>query len=129
MSALETPPTPFDTHDLLGSFLSDKRILSFGDTLVLFRDTEEFTRRLHLAARTAGHRLDPESRPVEYVPQSHCGDTGPFTKIGDYAYQREWRFITEEPIPGDSITLTLGSLMDLGPLRLDLADHFQTTAT
>ena len=114
MSAIEIPAVgAASVVGVLTPFLCDKRLLKLGDTLVLFRDTNEFVERLNVAAEAAGHPLDVTAGPVEYVPHDYCGETGPFTKIGDYAYQQEFRFITDKPIPGDSITLSLGNLSDI----------------
>jgi hypothetical protein len=89
----------------------DKRMLEFGDTLVFFKDSPEFVRRLEAAALATGYELD--ARPVAYVPSVYCGDMGPFRKLDSYAYQREWRFLTTAPISGEKLELNLGSLLDI----------------
>jgi len=124
MSAIEiSSDGGFDIGRSLGPFIRDRRLLEFGDTLVVFKNAPEFVRRLERAANDAGHDLDQDRGLVEYVLPDHCGEMGPFRKIGEYGYQREFRFITKEPIPEDSITLSLGCLLDIaGWLDLSKVD-------
>lgn len=110
----ERGPATFDISPIAG----DPRLRKFGNTLVMFRDTREFARRLQRAAQEAGY--DVEGYPVEYVPRAYCGDMGSFRKLERYSYQSEFRFVTGTPIPKDSLTLTLGSLRDIAiPIDLD----------
>ncbi len=129
MSAIDVPGDgTFSADRDLAPFLRDKRLMEFGDTVIIFKDSKEFIRRLENAAKVSGQDLDAEGPgPVHYVPDSYCGKTGPYTKIGDYAYQQEFRFMTDKPICGESITLKLGSLMDI-VLRLDLVEFHRTIA-
>lgn len=129
MSAIDVPGDgTFNPVRDLTAFLADRRLLDFGDTLIVFKDSKGFIQRLEQAAKDAGHELDDEGPgPVTYVPDSYCGQVGPYTKVGDYAYQQEFRFMTNKPIPGNSITLKLGSLMR-SVLRLDLADYYRKLA-
>lgn len=128
MSAIDVPGdgTFCSDRDLV-PFLEDRRLLEFGDTLIIFKNSEEFIDRIHKAARAAGHELDTEGPgPVNYVSDTYCGKVGPYTKIGDYSYQREFRFMTNEPTPDASLTLKLGSMMH-NVLRLDLDEYYRTT--
>lgn len=129
MSAIDGPGDgTFNVERDLVPFLKDRRLLEFGDTLIIFKNSKEFIDRFETAAKAAGHELDREGPgPVNYVPESYCGKTGPYTKIGDFAYQQEFRFMTDQPIHGDALTLKLGSMMR-NVLRFDLADYYRTTA-
>ncbi len=129
MSAIEVPGNGTLQYERdLRPFLQDRRLLDFGDTMIIFKDSREFVRRIHDAAKAAGHALDNEGPgPVRYVADNYCGEVGPYTKIGDYAYQQEFRFMTNRPIPGESITLNLGSMMH-NVMRVDLADYYRSTA-
>ena len=98
--------------------VEDKQLADFGyDTLVLFRNSPEFVRRLKRAARKLHYEI--KNGPIEYVPSSHCGDMGPFRKLDSYKYQSESRFLTTQPIPGD-IKLKLGPLWDIVVGWIDL---------
>ena len=108
MSAIET--TSGDLRGSLLAFLADRRLRDFGDTLVLFKDTPEFIRRLEAAAAAVGHELDHQA--VTYVASTHCGDMGPFRKLDSYSHQQEWRFVTSKAID-DTLVLQLGSLLDI----------------
>ena len=113
----------FGVHRDLVPFLSDRRLLDFGDTVVVFKNSQEFARRLDAAAKAAGHELDVEGPgPVTYVSEDYCGRLDPYTKIGEYAYQQEFRFMTERPIEAEFINLNLGSLMDTVLFHLDPGD-------
>lgn len=84
---------------------------AFGDHMVIMKDSPEFLFRFAEAARKAGYELS--SGPVEYVPIGYAGDMGPHRKLDTYAYQKEWRFVTDKPIPDKHLVLTLGSLKDI----------------
>jgi hypothetical protein len=129
MSAIEVPGDgTFNSERDLIPFMSDKRLLGFGDTLVIFKDSPEFIRRFDVAARDAGHELDLDGPGlVQYVGSDYCGKVGPYVKIGDYAYQQEFRFMSDKPIPGSSLTLKLGRLTDIATW-VDLAAFHQSSA-
>jgi hypothetical protein len=112
MCGIQVPGDATLPRAALMPIASDPRIRKgFGSTMVFFRDTAEFARRLETAARVAGYEL--ESAPIEYVPLDHCGDMGPFRKLEAYRYQSEWRFVTTTPIPEKALILKLGSLLDI----------------
>jgi len=50
--------------------------------------------------------------PVEYVPDSHIGDVGPFRKYENFSVQREYR-IALAPGTGTVLDLRLGPLRDV----------------
>lgn len=100
----------FDTKELI-TIGKHIHMRTFGDSLAIFKDTPEFVRRLVAAATKAGFELLHD--PVDYHPPDYCGDVTPWDKIGDYAYQKEYRFVTTEPVPGEHLDLELGSLMDI----------------
>lgn len=91
--------------------LDDRRMVEFGNVLVLFMNSEEFIRRVEEAARREGHEI--EHRPIEYVPPDYCGDMGPFRKLNTYEYQQEARIMTTAPIEGEHLILKLGPLFDI----------------
>jgi hypothetical protein len=88
------------------------RMDDFGDHLALFKNSPEFVRRFKRAAHQAGFEVS--FGMVDYHPADYCGDVTPWDKIGDYAYQQEWRFVTMDPIPDDHLVLELGPLTDIG---------------
>jgi len=98
-------------NGVVEEFVRDPRNRGFGDTMAIFKNSPEFARRLEAAAKKAGYGL--HSDLVTYLPSDYCGDVTPFQKIGDYGYQKEWRFVTNEPIPGEYLDLELGSLLDI----------------
>jgi hypothetical protein len=97
----------------------DKRLRELGSTFVTFTDQAEFARRLLKAAKKEGYDL--ALRQVEYLPNAHCGEWEWYQKTDAYSHQAEWRIITTKPIPGGSLTLTLGSLKDIA-LSFDLSE-------
>ena len=85
--------------------------LNFGEAAALFRDFDEFLRRLTRSVQAAGYEL--QHRPVEYVdPKSHRGPMGLFRKFAHYAAQGEWR-IAVLPGTGKPLSFRLGDLSDI----------------
>lgn len=119
MFGLYREPDQRDLTNALNSIRTDPRMREFGDTCAVFLDTQEFVRRLLAAAREAGHEL--EHGPVEYVSSAHCGPMNAFTKLEDYSYQSEVRFLTARPIDQEHLVLQLGSLLDIAVL-IDLQE-------
>jgi hypothetical protein len=118
MLGILDPPRPW--FPVLQSLVRHPDMKKFGDTMVLITDTEEFMRRLQEAARLAGYDLHHER--VRYVERNCSADMGPFCKFTDYSYESEWRFMTREPINGDSLVLQLGSIRDIAdPVELESA--------
>ncbi len=111
MRGIEVPGDGNVHSDAFRAIADDPRIEAFGDTLLVFRDTSEFVRRMMAAAEREGLELD--HGPVEYVPIKHCGEMGPFRKRAPYAWQSEIRFVTATPIEGESLVLNLGCLLDI----------------
>jgi hypothetical protein len=108
-------------------FSADHR--QFGDSFVLFTNTEEFLRRVGNAAQALN--LSATGGFIEYVDKSiHSGDMGRFRKDKEYAYQREFRIVVE-PGSVDPIKLQVGDLNDITSevLSVDDADsvlHFSS---
>jgi hypothetical protein len=117
MCGFQTPGDGTLPMSSLMPIASNARMRDFGDTLIIFKDTVEFVRRLEKAAQRAGHEL--EHGPVQYMPSVYCGEMGPFRKLDSYKYQSEWRVITATPIAEATLTLNLGTLLDVA-LRVDL---------
>jgi hypothetical protein len=114
MFGIEVPGRDEDGINLeiaLRTLLHDRRMWEFGDTLVIFKNSPEFVRRVAVAARKAGHEIEHDA--IEYVPSVYCGDMGPFRKLDAYAYQQEVRIITTGPICGDTLILNVGPLWDI----------------
>jgi hypothetical protein len=92
----------------------DGRCLEFGDWLVVFKNSGEFVRRACAAATAMGH--DIAFKAVSYVPESHSGHMGIFTKTENYRHQNEWRLVSREPVDGGHLRLVLGPLHDIADL-------------
>jgi hypothetical protein len=91
--------------------LVDEQAFGFGDSFVLVLNTQEFISRTCKAARSAGFRC--MYGLIEYYDvDGYSGETGPFRKPSNFAYQQEFRFLVE---PGSSqpIRLAVGSLEDI----------------
>lgn len=88
----------------------DNRVLEFGDTSLLFMQPQMFFDRLCAAVRR--NRLDAQGNLVEYVPDTHTGDVGPFRKLAMFAWQAEWRFMVYNG-PGGPLTFNVGPLNDI----------------
>jgi len=113
MYAVEVPngDTSFNFYGTFKHLMEDPLMAEFGECFVFFRDTREFLKRLINAARSAGYELD--HGPVEYVPIEYTGAMDPFKKLSPYSYQKEWRALTDKPLPGPDLVLKLGSLKDI----------------
>jgi len=103
--------TSFNFYDTFNFLMKDPLMADFGDSFVFFRSTREFIRRLVAAARAESYELT--HGPVEYVPITHTGRMDPFMKLDPFSYQKEWRAITDKPIPAPDIIFRLGSLKDI----------------
>jgi hypothetical protein len=85
--------------------------LRFGDSAVLFKDFNEFLRRLIREAERSGYAI--QHNLVTYVDrQSYSGPMGIFRKFSDHAAESEWR-IAVMPGLGRPISLHLGNLSDI----------------
>lgn len=108
--------TPFATEaglDLKKTFdrhLEEPRFQDFGKAVLILFHTPTFIERLERALAVKGYGLI--HRPVEYLPSVYAGHWGPFRKLDSYAYQKEYRFLTDRPIP-EVLDLELGSLEDI----------------
>jgi hypothetical protein len=113
MYGIPTEQEHGQTNDrVFGEIAADPEIAQFDyDGLVLIQNANEFDNRLKAAALRLGFSLN--FGLVRYVPPSHCGEMGPFTKLDTYAYQNEVRYLTTRPIPKEGLTLTLGPLQDI----------------
>ncbi len=85
--------------------------LGFGDSYVLFTDTDEFFWRLAEAVARAGHEL--RSGLVEYVDRrTYSGPMGTFRKFSERVGDIEFR-IAVLPGTGAPLSLRLGDLSDI----------------
>lgn len=92
----------------------DNRVLGFGNTFVLFKDADEFLRRVRNTAERAG--LSIEWKLVEYIdPANYSGWMGPFRKLSSFAYQSEFRIMIT-PGTGQPFSLNVGDLSDIAIL-------------
>jgi len=92
-------------------FFVDERNFAFGDSFTIVLNTQAFVDRVCAAAAALG--LDCEYRQIEYYDgATHSGETGPFLKPSNFAYQQEFRFAL---IPGvkTPVRLILGDLTDI----------------
>jgi hypothetical protein len=95
----------------------------FGDSFVLFTNTQEFVTRVVLAAKRQG--LIVEARPVEYYDETkYTGETGRFRKPSVYSHQSEYRIVVEPGMEGP-FRFEIGDLSEITSevLPLDLADE------
>lgn len=98
--------------------LKNARFREFGNVGTLFLFSDQFVERLCQAAKAAGYPLIHVG--VRYVPLGHTGEMSPFCKVETYAYQQEYRFLTDRPIPEEHLYLNLGPLNDIaGQFLLD----------
>jgi hypothetical protein len=98
---------------VMGSFGPDvdSRNYLFGDSFVVVTNTSEFLNRVGLGANAAG--LKHKAAPVKYHdPNTHSGDTGPFWKSSDFAYQNEFRIIVR-PASTAARKLRIGDMRDI----------------
>lgn len=89
----------------------------FGDTFAVFRDGDEFLRRVRDASKRTG--LEVQWNVVEYVDEAtYHGPMGIFRKSSEFSYQSEFR-IAVRPGTGSPYLLEVGDLSDLvltGPM-------------
>jgi hypothetical protein len=91
--------------------LVDERNLAFGGSFLVILNTKEFVRRAGKAAIKAGFSW--RAGPVEYRNyEAHSGETGPFCKPHEFAFQNEFRFAIR-PGWNDPIRLWIGDLTDI----------------
>lgn len=91
--------------------LVDRRILQFGDSLVLVLNPAKFLKRVFQAALLAG--LRPSCALVEYYDANeYSGETGRFRKRSIFNYQNEYRIVVE-PGANAPLKLYVGSLIDI----------------
>jgi hypothetical protein len=89
----------------------DPRNFAFGDSFVIILDTQEFLDRLGAAAIREGRGFD--ARLVTYYdPDTYSGDTGPFRKPDEFAYQKEFRVVIR-PATAEPYRLEIGSIADI----------------
>jgi hypothetical protein len=94
--------------------LIDPRNLGFGDTFVIFTNTDEFLRRARAEAQRRS--LELKSGLVEYVDRrTYTGKMGVFRKFSEFAFQSEAR-LALLPGTGAPYSLRLGSLSDIAML-------------
>jgi hypothetical protein len=94
----------------------------FGDSVLLFTDTQKFLSRIVAAATHRG--LNFEGRLVRYYDESKfSGELGPFRKSSIFLYQSEYR-IALETGSREPLTFDIGDLSDITSevIPLDLAD-------
>jgi hypothetical protein len=99
-----------------------KSYQSFGDSFLLFTNTQEFLLRVMDAAKRQG--LQGEARLVEYYDAlKYSGQTGRFRKPSIYSRQSEYRIILETEVEGP-FRFEIGDLRDITSeiLPLDFAD-------
>lgn len=85
--------------------------LGFGDTYVLFRNPDEFLRRLEEAAKRAGHTVT--CKYVGYADRrAYQGPIGVFRKFSEHAVEQELR-VSVLPGTGAPLSLRLGDLSDI----------------
>jgi hypothetical protein len=83
----------------------------FGDSLLLFTNTQEFLSRVVAAAKRQG--LKGEARLVEYYDANrYSGRIGRFHKPSRYAHQREYRIALETGVEGP-FRFEIGDLTDI----------------
>jgi hypothetical protein len=98
----------------------DERNFAFGDSFIIVLNTQAFIDRVCTAAAAVGFCC--EYKPIEYYDvATHSGETGPFRKPSNFAYQQEFRFALS---PGDKspVRLTLGDLTDITSPIFALSD-------
>ena len=95
----------------------------FGDSFLIFTQTQEFLSRVEAAAKHQG--LKGECRLVQYYDEDkYSGEIGRFRKSSIFSYQREYRIALETGI-GGPFRFEIGDLSDITSdiLALDAADH------
>lgn len=84
---------------------------SFGDSVVLFTNTQEFLLRVKAAAERL--RLNGEAALVQYYDESeYSGRLGRFKKPSIYSYQSEYRIVLETGVDGP-FRFEIGDLRDI----------------
>ena len=74
-----------------GSFPVDDRNYKFGDCALVVTEPQEFIDRVATRLRKEG--ISGKADLVEYVDDQYIGKIGPFRKLGQFAYQSEWRLV------------------------------------
>jgi hypothetical protein len=95
----------------------------FGDSFLIFTQTQEFLSRVEAAANHQG--LKGECRLVQYYDENnYTGEAGRFRKSSIFSYQSEYRIALETGTEGP-FRFEIGDLCDITSdvLPLDLADH------
>lgn len=115
LSLGRTPPPNifcmFALTDPARTPIVDPRNFALGDSFVMVRNTDNFIRRVHDAATSAGHQI--QWGPVEYFSENDfSGDTGAFKKPSRFRYQNEFRFAVYSGSSGP-IELPVGDLSDI----------------
>jgi len=92
----------------------------FGDSFLLFTNTQEFLLRVRKAAIDQGLRI--EARPIEYYDEkTYTGKTGRFSKRSEYSHQCEYRIAVELGTEGPRI-FNVGDLSDITSEVVAIAD-------
>jgi hypothetical protein len=100
-------------YPVMGAFGpdADPRNYQFGDSFVVVMNTFEFLNRVQIGASVAGLRR--RTALVKYNdPKAYSGDTGPFWKSSNFAYQNEFRIIVT-PTSTHVIELLIGDIHDI----------------
>ena len=93
---------------------------SFGDSVVLFTNTQEFLLRVKAAAERL--RLNGDAAPVQYYDESkYSGRLGRFMKPSVYSYQSEYRIVLETSVDGP-FRFDVGDLRDITSEVFPLAE-------
>jgi hypothetical protein len=95
----------------------------FGDSFVIFKNTQQFLSRVGTAAKNRGLRI--EGRLVEYYDENeYSGEVGRFRKSSLFSYQSEYRIALETGTQGP-FRFEIGDLSDITSevLALDSADE------
>ena len=95
----------------------------FGDSFLIFTQTQEFLSRIVAAAKRQG--LKGECRLVQYYDENkHTGEAGRFWKSSSFSYQSEYRIALETGTEGP-FSFEVGDLSDITSdvFPLDQADQ------
>jgi hypothetical protein len=96
-----------------GSFPVDERNFRFGDSAIVISNPQAFIDRVESLRESQG--IACEAKLVEYVPNDHAGDVGPFKKLARFNYQSEWRVVCYEGT-GEPRLIRIGSIADFSTI-------------
>lgn len=90
----------------------DNRLFAFGDTALIFFDSDEFLRRLTSAINNKKYNFGYGA--VEYIDENiYSGDVGLFKKRNCFEFMREFRIAISAEMDNKPLELFIGDISDI----------------